>query len=113
MTSKAQFRLGHIDKVELGFNDRNYLSLTFYFEMKEFLLEKYGKIVSEYSEDAILSESGSFLMWDARDASFGKDLSKLLRKAKVRDLNALKGIPIEATIIDGIIVSWRVLEEVL
>jgi hypothetical protein len=36
-----------------------------------------------------------------------------LKKAKVEDINALKGIPVELTFDSSRLVDWRVLEEVL
>lgn len=107
-------RLGHIHKVELGFNDRNSLVLTFNLNMKEYIWwDDNNNIRTDYKEDVELSESGTFLMWDVTAPNFGKDLEKLLRKAKVHSLDKLEGVPIEATVKDGVTVSWRILEEVL
>lgn len=41
------------------------------------------------------------------------DICKLLEKAKVNDLNGLKGKPVEATFSNMVLKSWRILEEVL
>lgn len=40
-------------------------------------------------------------------------ISKLLQEAKVRDVAALKDIPVEVTLVDNVLESWRILKEVL
>jgi hypothetical protein len=106
--------LGHISKVELGFNDRDWLVLTFHLTTKQYIWwDEDNKVHHEYREGEELSESGTFTMWDALDDKFGKKLEKLMRQAKVNSLDKLKGTPIEVEWKDNIMVSWRVLEEVL
>lgn len=42
-----------------------------------------------------------------------RKISDLLKKAKVRDINQLKGKPVEMTFESNILKEWRILEEVL
>ena len=60
--------------------------------------------------------SGAKWNEESRRKHFGETFYKiweLMKKAKVQDANKLEGIPIEITFNNGMLVSWKVLEEVL
>lgn len=42
-----------------------------------------------------------------------REIAKILKQAKVNDINQLKGIPVEVTLNDNMLVDWRILTEVL
>jgi len=50
---------------------------------------------------------------DANYADIMRYVSKLLKQAKVHNVNELKGVPIEATFDGNCLKEWRILEEVL
>lgn len=61
------------------------------------------------------SESAKWTEQD-RDAKFAEVIHKiysLLKEAKVQSLDKLKGKPVECTFDGNLLISWRILEEVL
>lgn len=68
--------------------------------------------------DYILIEHSNYTKWteQSRQDQYAEImcyLSKILNQAKVKDVNDLVDIPVEVTIKDNSLDSWRVLEEVL
>lgn len=66
--------------------------------------------------DTDMSPKGTKWTENERQLKFGEimtDISKLMRKAKVSNLNDLVGKPVEIMSESNRLKSWRILEEVL
>lgn len=77
-----------------------------------------GVCDSRTTWDANLIKCSEHCKWTEEDRSNNYDeimryVSDLLFKAKVKDINQLNGIPVEATLDGNALIEWRILEEVL
>jgi hypothetical protein len=68
--------------------------------------------------DAELVQHSEYTKWSEEDRSKCYDetmrfLSKLLKEAKVGNVDKLKGIPVEASFDGNLLKEWRILTEVL
>lgn len=108
-------QLGKIENVTFGHGGYQDAMLGIHFTLKG---DGWGVCTEKSAWDAQMIECSPHAKWTEADRSKLYDeimryVSELLSKAKVSTVDALKGIPIEATF-DGMqLKSWRVLTEVL
>jgi len=77
-----------------------------------------GTQVSECAWDPSIVERSEHAAWTEEERGrklegIMRKVSELLKQAKVRDVNALVGIPVEVETRGLEVLSWRILEEVL
>lgn len=106
--------LGKIIRAEFGYGgyqDAQFgLSLTF--EGKGFGV---GTFIGAWSTDIKISESTKWSEED-RDKEFARtmrELNRILKEAKKKEVHELVGVPVEITFESRVLSSWRILTEVL
>lgn len=108
-------KLGKIGKVTFGHGgyDGVMLGMDFTFEG-----DSWGVGYSKSFWDSEKIKHTDSCKWSELDrdkyyADIMKYLSKLLKQAKVSDVNDLKDIPVEVTFENNMLKDWRILTEVL
>lgn len=113
MTTKTE--LGKIDTVKFGLGGYQGAMIGLHFT---FSFKGAGVGTSKCAWDPERIEWSKNCKWTEEDrdkqyAEIIRYLSKLLKEAKVEDVTALKGIPVEVTFEDNTLKSWIILTEVL
>lgn len=108
----AETFLGKIKEVKLGYG--GYQGAQFGFT---FWLEGKGSSVVDFKGHWAVERS-EHCKWTEEDRllKLGRDvmyIKNLLSKSKKKSLDELKGVPVEVTLEDNTLHSWRILEEVL
>lgn len=107
--------LGKIENVRFGLGGYQdaMIGITFTFEGKSWGVSDFK---GNWDPQHIKVTENTKWTEEDRDKSFSNTihfLSKLLSEAKVRDINQLKGIPVEVTFESNTLKEWRILTEVL
>lgn len=105
-------RLGKISSVHFGYV--GYQDMQFGLQL-EFQSQGWGVSTSISDAWALDIKPGPWTEED-RDSGYAKtmrELNRIMREAKVYDVNRLKGIPVELTFEGNVLKDWRVLSEVL
>lgn len=108
-------QLGKIEQVTFGLGGYQDAMIGLHVTLSG---EGWGVCTDKSTWDCSMIECSPHAKWTEADRSRQYDeivryVSDLLAKAKVRSVDALKGIPVEATFEGHVIKSWRVLTEVL
>lgn len=108
-------RLGKISKVHFGIAGYNESQIGLFLEISG---EGWGVATGSGFWDPESIKVTEYTKWtekerDERLSNIMREVSKLLRQAKVNDVAKLKGIPVECKLENGSLKSWRILTEVL
>jgi hypothetical protein len=107
--------LGKIQKVSFGHGGYQEACIGINFTLGG---EGWGVGSSETAWDAEMIECTNNCKWTEEDRSKQYDeivryISRLLKEAKVSNVNDLEGVPIEATFDGQLLRDWRILTEVI
>jgi len=107
--------LGKIEKIEFGVGGYQDACIGLHITLSG---EGWGVGASKEAWDANMIVWSEYCKWTEEDRSKQYDeivryISDLLHEAKVSNITQLKGKPVEATFDGLMLVSWRILTEVL
>lgn len=107
--------LGKIKSVQFGIGGYQDAMIGIHFDLGGY---GWGVMTNKSALDCSIVKHNENCKWSEKDRSKQYDeimryVSDLLNKAKVKTIDKLTGIPIEATFEEGVLKSWRILEEVL
>jgi hypothetical protein len=107
-------RIGKIKSIKYGFGGYNDACLGLNVTLGS---DKDCWGVSDF-KGAWAVERDAYCKWteEDRDKVFSETsrlILKLLKDAKVDNIEQLKGVPIEAVFVDGVLKDWRILTEVI
>jgi hypothetical protein len=108
-------KLGKITRIKFGYVGYQDMQFGLYVE---FSGDGWGVSTTISNAWSLDMEVGAYTKWTEadRDAGFARtmrEVNRIMKEAKVTDVNGLAGIPVQITFENMMLKDWRVLTEVL
>lgn len=114
-TKMIETKLGKIKRIKFGYVGYQDMQFGLYIEFGN---DGWGVATTISNVWSLDMEVGEYTKWTEadRDAGFAKtmrEINRVMKEAKVTDINKLVDIPVQITFEDMKLKDWRVLTEVL